>query len=118
MSESLWSHSHAVLQVFVESVDLEELLAAREEERQEQDQVFTNHSDQFHAKFGSPETIYNQARQAASDYLAESGVEDLDEEEQEAAVAEALSEEEVDDAPGMLPRVASTHLIADSQSSF
>ena len=87
-----------MLQEFVETVDLEELLAAREAERQEQDQVFTNHSDQFHAEYGSPEKIYNEVRQAAADYLAESGDEDLGEEEQE---AEALSEEEWDDAPGM-----------------
>lgn len=89
-----------LLQEFVESIDLKELQQVREDARIQEEQELRQEAEEFHTEFGSEEEIYSKAREAASDYLAELGVED--EEEEDTEPDREPTEEEWDDAPGMV----------------
>lgn len=97
------------LQAFIEAVDWEKLQQVREDARLQEEQEHQEEAKEFHAEFGSDEEIYSQAKQAAAEYLSELGVEeeeeDQEEDEDEGDENEAArepTEEEWDDAPGML----------------
>lgn len=88
---------------FVENTDLKEIQQQREAERRQETLENDIDSRQFYATYGSDEEIYQEAREAATGYLAEMGVEQDEEEEEEEEESEApdegkeTSEEEMTD---------------------
>ena len=101
------SHLCALLQEFVENVNLQELLVHRDTEYIEEEEELQQEEEEFHTEFGSEEEIYDKAQEAAAGYLAELGVEEEEEDEDEDEDAESeieeITEEDWADTPGMLP---------------
>lgn len=91
------------MQDFIENTDLKDIQQLREAQRRQEELENETESRQFHATYGSDEAIYEKAREAAKDYLAELGVEDeSDDEDEGPEERKEMTDEDWDDAPGTL----------------